>query len=143
LFLSSFSLVQKYHFRVAHNNEKFINKFDYINAEMGLGDFFKGIFNREEEIPEPMRPCDRCGFEFPEALMVTDGSKVFCSPCHGKRKQDIADADLKRRQALANMKIKYYCYECKFHFARKQDFPINMCPNCGSSKFVPEDRLMQ
>jgi Zn finger protein HypA/HybF involved in hydrogenase expression len=109
---------------------------------MGLGDWFKGIFRREEEIPEPMRSCDRCGFEFPEALMVTDGSQVFCSPCHGKRRQEAADAELRRRQALANMKVKYYCYDCKFHFARRKDFTINLCPNCGSGNFVEESRLL-
>jgi DNA-directed RNA polymerase subunit RPC12/RpoP len=109
---------------------------------MGLGDWFKGIFNREEDIPEPMRSCSRCGFEFPEALMMTDGSQVFCSPCHNKRKSEDAELEFRRRQAMAMQKAKYYCYDCKFHFSRKKDFPINLCPNCGSGNFVPEDRLL-
>ena len=109
---------------------------------MGIVGWFKDVFGKEEEIQEAMRLCDKCGIEYPEALMINSGSFVLCSECNVKRKKEISDMDMKRKQALATQKIKFYCYQCKFHFARKKDFGIKLCPNCGSSNFVEEDRLV-
>jgi DNA-directed RNA polymerase subunit RPC12/RpoP len=109
---------------------------------MGFGDWFKGILGKEEEPQEHMAPCDRCGFEYPQSLLIKGGSASFCSECNTKRKREAEEADFKRRQALAIARVKYYCYNCKFHFSRKKEFGIQLCPNCGSSNFVEEDRLV-
>jgi Zn finger protein HypA/HybF involved in hydrogenase expression len=110
---------------------------------MGLIDWFKDRFGAEEAIQEPMRSCDRCAFEYPETSLVIDNGKVFCHDCHGKHKKSLAEAELKRKQAaLANVKLKYYCYNCKFHFSRRQGFPLSLCPNCGSGNFVEEKRIL-
>ncbi|MBN1544223.1 hypothetical protein JW898_02040 [Candidatus Woesearchaeota archaeon] len=109
---------------------------------MGIGDWFKGIFGKEEEPQEPMRACDRCGFEFPEMSLVISGENQFCGECNDKIKKDIAEAEFRRKQALATQRTKFYCYECRFHFSRKKDFPIRLCPNCGSENFVEEGKII-
>ena len=109
---------------------------------MGLGSWFKDRFWKEEEIPEPMLSCSRCGFEFPEALMMSDPAGKYCSECFDKKKKETAEAAAKRRQEMLNAKVKYFCYDCKFHFSRRRDFPLGLCPNCGSKNFVPEKQLM-
>ncbi|MBW2967249.1 hypothetical protein KY362_02065 [Candidatus Woesearchaeota archaeon] len=105
-------------------------------------DRFKGMFNREDEMEEPMRACERCGFEYPEISLMADGNSVFCNDCLQKKKKEAADAEFRRKQAIANARMKYYCYDCKFHFSRKKDFMINMCPNCGSENFVEEKKIL-
>jgi len=109
---------------------------------MGVLDWFKEVFKREDDVEEPMKPCDRCGMEYPETSMVIDGSSIFCYDCKDKRKKEIAEMEFNRKQSLLNQKIKYHCYNCKFHFSRKKDFPLQMCPNCGSGNFVEEGRLV-
>jgi len=108
---------------------------------MGLGSWLKDKILGEEEIPEPMESCSRCGFEFPEALMHGDSGALFCSECLSKKKSEAAEAEAKRKQAMLNQKVKYFCYQCKFHFSRKRDFPLGICPNCGSKNFIPESKL--
>ncbi|MBW2971650.1 hypothetical protein KY359_01315 [Candidatus Woesearchaeota archaeon] len=109
---------------------------------MGIGSWLRDKFGKEEEPQEPMRSCDRCGFEFPEISMVISDDRVMCHDCNDKRKKEIADAEFRRKQAVALQRMKYYCYDCKFHFSRKKDFPIRLCPNCGSENFVDEGRLI-
>jgi len=109
---------------------------------MGIADWFKDKFGREEEEPEPSKVCDRCGFEFPEMSMILAGDNVFCSECLDKHKKELAEAEFKRKQAQIMQRMKYYCYDCKFHFSRKKDFSIRLCPNCGSENFVEEGKLL-
>ena len=80
--------------------------------------------------------------EFPETSMVVSDTAVFCPDCHEKNKRESAEAEFKKKQALALQRSKYYCYDCKFHFSRKKDFMIRLCPNCGSENFVEEDKLI-
>ena len=54
----------------------------------------------------------------------------------------LAENKQEKKQAEANQKIKFYCYNCKFHFGRKKDFYVRICPNCGSTNFVEEDRMV-
>ena len=110
---------------------------------MGITDWFKEKFGAEEEEPEiPNQGCDRCGFEFPETSMIITGENVFCGECLGKHKREVEEAEFKRKQALIIQRMKYYCYDCKFHFSRKKDFPLRLCPNCGSENFVDEGKLI-
>jgi DNA-directed RNA polymerase subunit RPC12/RpoP len=109
---------------------------------MGIGDWFKEKFGAEEEPPEPMASCSRCGFEFPEDLMINTEDASFCSECHTKRKQEVEELEFKKKQAAALARLKYYCYDCKFHFSRKKDFMLRLCPNCGSENFVEEGKLL-
>jgi DNA-directed RNA polymerase subunit RPC12/RpoP len=109
---------------------------------MGIGSWFKGLFENEEQIIEPMMNCSRCGFEYPEALLISDSGAKFCSECLDKKRKESADAEAKRKAAMANMKMKYYCYNCKFSFTRKRDFYVNACPNCGGGNFVPESKVL-
>ena len=109
---------------------------------MGITDWFKERFGKEEEPQEPMAACSRCGFEFPESLMIHKEEASFCSDCNTKRKQEIEALEFKKKQAAAMQRQKFYCYDCKFHFSRKKEFPIRLCPNCGSENFVEEGRLI-
>jgi Zn finger protein HypA/HybF involved in hydrogenase expression len=102
---------------------------------MGIADWFKNRFGEQEE-PEPVRGCDRCGFEYPETSMVIADDSLFCSECHDIRKKEVAEAEFRKKQAAVMQRIKYYCYECKFHFSRNKDFQLRLCPNCGSENFV-------
>ncbi len=109
---------------------------------MGLLDWVKDVFGNETQPEDPMRLCNSCGFEFPEMSLVSEGTLAFCPECNGKRKKEKADIEFKKKQALANVKIKYYCYNCKFHFSRKKDFSVRMCPNCGAENFVEENKMI-
>ena len=110
---------------------------------MGLFDKFKGLFSKEEEGPqEPSIACSRCGFEYPESSMIISDTEVFCPDCHEKVKKEAAEAEFRRKQAAALQRTKYYCYDCKFHFSRKKDFTIRLCPNCGSENFVEQEKLI-
>ena len=109
---------------------------------MGIGDWFKEKFMKEEEPKEPLVACARCNFEYPESSMVIDGTTMFCPDCLEKSKREAAEAEFKRKQAAALQRIKYYCYDCKFHFSRKRDFMIRLCPNCGSENFVDQGKVI-
>jgi DNA-directed RNA polymerase subunit RPC12/RpoP len=109
---------------------------------MGIVDWFKDRFSGEEEIPELLRSCDRCHFEYPETSMIIYNDSLFCDECLVKHKREKEEEEFRKKQAKALQKIRYYCYECKFHFSRKKDFPIRLCPNCGSENFVAESKLI-
>ena len=112
---------------------------------MGLGTWFRGILQKEEEeySPEPTSSCEHCGIEYPSALMLGNGTYLICSDCNKKQKKDEADAEFKRKQALINSKAKFYCYNCKFHFSRRRELNIRICPNCGSENFVEEGKILK
>lgn len=114
-----------------------------LKMVMGLTDWFRERFGAEEEEPEiPERACDRCGFGFPETSMVIHEDNVLCEECLSKNKREQEEAEFRRKQAQVVQRMKYYCYDCKFHFSRKKEFPIRLCPNCGSENFVEEGKLM-
>lgn len=109
---------------------------------MGIGDWFKEKFMKEEEPEEPLIACSRCNMEYPESSMIVTDTSIFCNDCHEKAKREAAEAEFKRKQAVALQRMKYYCYDCKFHFSRKKDFTLRLCPNCGSENFVEEGKLI-
>jgi Zn finger protein HypA/HybF involved in hydrogenase expression len=109
---------------------------------MGVFDWIKGRFSSEEEQQEPMIACARCNFEYPESSMIIGDTAVYCPDCHEKAKKEAAEEEFRRKQAVALQRTKYYCYDCKFHFSRKKDFMLRLCPNCGSENFVEQDKLI-
>ena len=109
---------------------------------MGIFDKFKALLSGEEESDDVVRACDRCGFDQPEHSMVIAGEHLLCGECNDLRKKEIADLEFKKKQAEIIERIKYYCYDCKFHFTRKKDFPLRLCPNCSSENFVEEGTLL-
>ncbi len=108
---------------------------------MGIADWFKDRFGKQQEL-EPERMCDRCGFEFPEMSMVIYNDSLFCNDCLDKHKREKEEAEFRKKQDAIVSKIKYYCYDCKFHFSRSKEFGIRLCPNCGSENFVSESKLI-
>lgn len=109
---------------------------------MGIKDWFRERFGGEEEPEIPTRACDRCGFDFPETSMIITGDSLFCGECLDKHKRELAEAEFRKKQQEIVQRVKYYCYDCKFHFSRKKDFTIRLCPNCGSENFVQQDKLI-
>jgi Zn finger protein HypA/HybF involved in hydrogenase expression len=110
---------------------------------MGLFDKFKDVFKKEDEFRESTVGCDRCGLEFPRSMMTSYGTGSFCGECFGKHKKEETEKETQRKaEARANTKVRFFCYQCKFHFSRKPGFPLSMCPNCGSTNFVPESRVI-
>lgn len=109
---------------------------------MGVGDWFKKVWNREEEIKEePLRTCDRCHFDYPEASMMITDDSFFCPDCHGRYKKEKAELEFKKKQEAVRQRMRYHCYNCKFNFTRGKEFNIKLCPNCGSENFVEQDLL--
>lgn len=110
---------------------------------MGIVNWFRDRFNSEPAEEEIYRNCDKCGSDLPETSMVIYNDSLFCSECLTKHKKEKEEAEFRRKQALQNQKLKYYCYNCKFHFSRKKEFGIRLCPNCGSENFVAENEIIQ
>jgi predicted RNA-binding Zn-ribbon protein involved in translation (DUF1610 family) len=112
---------------------------------MGIGSWLKGKVGTKEKTfqqTEELVPCSRCSFEYPRSHLVKEEDGRFCRDCVPLHKKDKEDADFKKQQQESMSKIKFYCYNCKFHFSRKKDFTIKSCPNCGSDNFVPESKIL-
>ena len=109
---------------------------------MGVFDWFKDHFNKEEEPQEALVECSRCNLEYPESSIIIGDTDILCQDCHSIIKKEAAESEFKRKQAAILQKKKFYCYDCKFHFSRKKDFTIHLCPNCGSENFVEQDKLI-
>ena len=60
---------------------------------MGIRDWFRERFSTEDEIPEPMRHCDSCGFEFPETSLVILSDSLYCNECHTKKRKEAEEEE--------------------------------------------------
>ncbi|MFC1723111.1 hypothetical protein ACFL0V_03150 [Nanoarchaeota archaeon] len=107
---------------------------------MGFTDWIKEKFAGEQETIYDTNPCARCGIEYPEDVMHTEGSVLFCGNCMGKKKTEQDDLENKRRLMSRVSILHFHCADCKFKFKRKEEARIKICPNCGGPNFFAEGR---
>ncbi|NQU79334.1 hypothetical protein HQ545_06225 [Candidatus Woesearchaeota archaeon] len=107
---------------------------------MGVLDWFTNKIEKEDEFEESQRGCDMCGLNFPETSMIIAENAIYCEECNTQRKKDVSEAEFNKKQEAALQKSKFHCYDCKFNFARRKEFKIRLCPNCGSENFVEQEK---
>lgn len=69
-------------------------------------------------------------------------SAYVCDSCFGKShkfednafKNPLVSAAEKSITSLNRSLVKFTCSNCKYHFSRRKDKPVSVCPYCGSSK---------
>ena len=78
-----------------------------------------------------------------EEIKFDDINKAYvCESCFDashrvskpSSRSPVVDEALKGVDSLKDSLIKYTCKKCNYHFARRKDKEVGVCPYCGSDK---------
>ncbi len=87
------------------------------------------------------RGCDRCVRM--DSVVFDDVRNAFvCEACfsatHSAPKSSsrspVVDEAVKSVDSLKDSLVKYTCVKCRYHFARRRDKSVGVCPYCGFEK---------